>query len=120
MDGCFQALSRARFGHGFAGYFQRGQKQALTSSRHMRKESVLNRIMLRTTGRVVSDADFQADAVRQTFQMVFEHIAVGGVAAAAIATKQQSARVGIGKPSLRFPPVAGAVAGEPTGVVAEA
>src|ERR1017187_10821296 len=70
--------------------------------------------------RVVRHANFQAKAIRQGFQMVFENVASGGVAAAAVAQEQQPASIGIREAPIDFPPVTQTVAGEPTGVVAEA
>ena len=116
----FQALFGARSRHGLAGHFRRGQQQALASLRNVREESMLDGIVLRTLRRVVRHANFQAKAIRQGFQMVFENVASGGVAAAAVAQEQQPASVGIREAPIGFPPVTQTVAGEPTGVVAEA
>ena len=101
----FQALFGARSRHGLAGHFRRGQQQALASLRNVREESMLDGIVLRTVRRVVRHANFQAKAIRQGFQMVFENVASGGVAAAAVAQEQQPASVGIREAPIGFPPV---------------
>jgi hypothetical protein len=51
--------------------------------------------------------------------MILEHVAIGSVAAAAVAQQEHASRSGISGPAMFFPPDAKAVAGESTGVVAE-
>ena len=85
----------------------------------MREETVFDGIVLRAIRRVVSHADFQADAVGETFQVILEHVPVGRVASAAVTQQKHVPRVGISGPAMHFPPQAKTVAGEPTGVVAE-
>lgn len=63
---------------------------------------------------------FETQAVRQLLEVVFEDVAVAGIAAATVAQQEHSTRVRIGGFPVRFPPVGDAVAGEATGVVAEA
>ena len=67
----------------------------------------------------MSRANFQGDAVGQTFQVIVEHVPVGSVAAATVAPQKYVLRVGMSGPAMRLPPEAETVAGEPTGVVAE-
>ena len=81
---------------------------------------MLDGVVLRAIRRVMGHAQFQAEAVRQVFQMIFEDVAVAGVAAATIAQQQHSPGGGIGGAAMRFPPIGDAVAGEATGVVTEA
>ena len=69
--------------------------------------------------RIVGNADFQPEAVGHTFQVILEHVAIGGVAAAAIAEQQHAFRLGKSGIAMPFPPHAEAVACESTGVVAE-
>ncbi len=76
-------------------------------------------IELGTIRRIVSHADFQADAAGKPFQMIFEHVAIRSVAAAAVAQQEHASCLGISGAAMPFPPEAETVAGEPTGVVAE-
>lgn len=57
--------------------------------------------------------------VRQLFEMIFENVAIGSVAPAAIEQEQHSARVGMGQATMRFPPIGDAVASESAGIVAQ-
>ena len=81
---------------------------------------MLDCVVLGAIGRVMGHAEFQANAVGQVFQVVLEDITIAGVAAASVAEKQHSTCVGKGKLAVRLPPIRDAVAGEPTGIVAEA
>lgn len=104
--------------HGLAHDLKRREQESLTSACHVWKEAVLDRVVLRTVWRIVGDADFSADAIRQLLQVVFENVPVGGVAAAAIAEHQDAGGARISGLAEAVPPVGHAVAGEPTGVVA--
>src|SRR5271155_5013866 len=76
-------------------------------------------IVLGTIGRIVSHTDFQADAAGKAFQMILEYVAIGSVAAPAVAEQEHASRVRISGPAMHLPPGAETVAGEPTGVMAE-
>lgn len=119
MDSGFQTLSCARFGHRRTGNFDGRQQQTLTSSCHMREEAVLNRIMFGTPRWVVCHTDFQADALGQAFQVVLEDVAIGGITTTTITQQQQPPGLWIGEPAQRFPPVTDALAGKPTGIMAQ-
>ena len=80
-----QPFACAGSGHGRAGYFHGLQEQTLACTANVWEKPVLDRIVFRTAGRIVGHADFQADAVHQALQMVFEDVAVGSVAAAPVA-----------------------------------
>lgn len=80
---------------------------------------MLDGIVLRTVRRIVGHAKFHAKMVRQLFEMIFENVAIGGVAPAAIEQEQHSASVGIGRATMRFPPIRDAVASESAGVMGQ-
>ena len=86
----------------------------------MRKATVFDRIVLRAIRRIMSHTNFSVDAIRQLLEMIFEHVPTGRVAAAAIAQQQKAGGVRIGSTAAAFPPAGEAVAGEATGVVAQA
>jgi hypothetical protein len=119
MHGCLEAGFGVGFSHGVACHLQGFQQQSLTRSRDMRKESVFDGIILRTVRRIVRHAEFQAQMVRQLFEMILENVAIGSVAPATIEQEQHSASVGIGRATMRFPPIRDAVASESAGVVAQ-
>lgn len=119
MHGGLETRFGMRFSHGVACHLQGCQQQSLTRPRDMRKESVLNGIVLRTIRWIVGHAEFQAQMDRQLFEMILENVAIGSVAPAAIEQEQHSARVGIGRATIRFPPIGDAVASESAGVVAQ-
>src|SRR5579864_2251518 len=75
----------ARPSHGLANHLQRREYQPLAHACHVRKETVLDRVVLRTIRRIMGHADFTANAIRQMLQMVFEDMPIGRVAAAAVA-----------------------------------
>jgi hypothetical protein len=95
------------------------QQQSLTRARDVRKEPMFDGIVLGTIRWIVGDAKFQAQIVRQLFEVIFENVPVGGIAPAAIEQEQHSASVGMGRTTMRFPPIRDAVASESTGVVAQ-
>ena len=68
----------------------------------------------------MGDTDFQADAVRQLFQCVFEDIAVGRIAPAAIAKQQHRGGLGIMESPVMLPGEGHAITSEFAGVVADA
>ena len=51
----------------------------------MRKKTVLNRIVLRAKAGIVSDADFNSDAIDQRLQVFLEDVVAGVVVAAGVA-----------------------------------
>ena len=51
----------------------------------MRKKTVLNRIVLRAKAGIVSDADFNSDAIDQRLQVFLENILAGVFVAAGVA-----------------------------------
>ena len=106
--------------YGLAGHLKRTQEQALARARHVWEKSMFDGIVLGTIRRIVGDADFQAETCSETLEVVLEYVAVGGVTATAIAQEQHSSGVGIGRLALEFPPTAETIAGETTGIVAEA
>jgi len=57
--------------------------------------------------------------VRQLFEVIFENVAISGVAPAAIEQEQHAASVGMGRTAVRFPPIRDTVASESAGVVAQ-
>lgn len=81
---------------------------------------MLDGVVFRAVRRVVGHADFQADALGETFQVILEHVAIGSVAAAAVAQQKQASRLRIGRLSMPLPPQTETVASEAAGVVAEA
>jgi len=119
MHGGLETRFGVRFPHGVACHLQGLQQQSLTRPRDVRKESVLDGIVLGTIRRIVGHAEFQAQVVCQLFEMIFENVAIGGVAPAAIEQEQHSARVRIGRASMRLPPIRDAVASESAGVMAQ-
>lgn len=61
----------------------------LTRTGQVRKQAVLNRIVLGGVGRIVRDPDFDAQGLRQLLQVLFEQIGVGAVPPAPITQHQQ-------------------------------
>ena len=51
----------------------------------MRKKTVLDRIVLRAKAGIVSDADFNSDAIDQRLQVFLEDVVAGVVVAAGVA-----------------------------------
>jgi len=51
----------------------------------MREEAVFNGVVLGTVGRIVSNADFDADFISQFLEVGFEEVMPGVIAAATIA-----------------------------------
>ena len=54
----------------------------------MGKEAMLNRIVLGAVGRIMGDANFDADVIGQCLQVLFEDVVTGTIAAAAITENQ--------------------------------
>ena len=76
------------FGHEFADDLPTLEDDALTGSGDMGKEAMLNRIVLGAVGRIVGDANFDADVIGQCLQVLFEDVVTGAIAAAAITENQ--------------------------------
>jgi hypothetical protein len=89
----------------------------LTRACHMRKESVLDRVVLRTPGRIVDHANLHLESVRQFLQVIFEEVATRLIASSSIAQHQDRCCLGIFHTSILLPPVRDALTREATGVV---
>ena len=79
---------------------------------------MFDRIVLRAVGRIVGDAQFDLQVVRQSLQVFLEQVVCGAVASAAIAQDQQARRGGVSRAAVLLPPLGEAVAAEFAGVVA--
>ena len=113
-------MGRAGFCHLFQGRFHGDKDDTLAGTCDVRQKAMLDRIEFRFIRRIVGDADFQADAVCQFFQGVFEDIPVGRVAAAAVAQQQDRAGLWIMDTPVMLPGKGHAITSEIAGVVANA
>ena len=120
MHGRCQSRGRVRFRHLFQRRLDRVEDDTLAGPCDVGKESVFDGVVLRFVRRVVAHADFQADSIRQFLQAVFEDMAIGGIAPAAIAEQQQGGGPRIIRPPEVLPPISDAVTGEGAVVVAGA
>ena len=93
---------------------------ALAGARDMRKQTVLDRIVFGTVGRVVSDADLYAQLIGQFLQVFLEDVMVRMIAAPTITQAQDGGRVGISQTSILTPPGADTIASEFARVLARA
>ena len=117
IHGHLQPLGGLRLFHEVLGDGDRMEHHTLTGPGHMGKEAVLDRVVLRTVGRILRHPDFQAHLIREGLQRLLEHMPIGGVAAPAIAQQQQAVGVGKVLMAMLAPPVGDAIAAEFTGVV---
>ncbi len=120
LDSDFQTCARVGFLHQLPDRGDTVKHDSLAGTRHMAKDAVLNRIVLGTIGRIVSDPDFQPGPVRQCLQVLLKERGLRWIAAAAIPHNQQLLRIRVGAPALVFPPPGQAVAGKFRGVAARA
>ena len=120
VDHNLQAFAGVGLFHQFFDQGHTGKDHALAGAGDVRKEAVLNRVVLGTVGRVVGDANFETQFIGKFLEVFFEDEVMAAIAAAAIAEAQQGRGVGIGVAPMLEPPGANAGAGELTGVLAAA
>ena len=94
------------------------EDDALAGAGDVGEDLMFDRIVLRAVGRIVGDAQFDLQAVRQSLQVFLEQVVRGAVASAAIAQDQQARRGGVSRATVRLPPQSEAVAAEFARVVA--
>jgi hypothetical protein len=93
------------------------EDHALARAGDVREDAMFDRVVFRAVGRVVRDADLDADAVRQSLQILFEQILRRAVAASAVAFDHEAFGLRMGRAALLFPPQSDAVAAQLGGVV---
>src|ERR1700729_411994 len=120
MNSCCKACTGRGFRHLFKSDFYGEENDSFACSRHMRKEAMLHRIKLGFVRRVMSNAYFHANSVRQVFQGVLEDVAIARIAATAIAEQEHGRRPRVMNQTIMLPGMSDAVAGEFAGVVADA
>ena len=120
MDKCFQPSRRVGFLHQFLDQRHTGENDALTSPGDVWEETVFDGIVLGTVGWIVSNAYFNPDFIGQRLQVLLEQVVTGTVATAAIAQDKNGGGVGVKLAAVGIPPVAKAITGEFTGVMAVA
>ena len=76
------------FGDEFANNLPALEDDTLTGLCDVGKEAVLNRIVLGAVGRIMGNANFDADVIRQCLQVLFEDVVTGTIAASAITENQ--------------------------------
>ena len=115
-----QACAGFRFFDEFFDQSDAGENNALTGASYMREQAMFDGVVLGAIGRVVSNADFDPQLIRQFLEVFFEDVEVGVIAAPAIAQSQDCCGLGINKASIPIPPGADTIASELAGVFAEA
>ena len=89
LDDDRQALLRFCLLHQVLDPCQTTENRTSTSPCYMRKQAMVNRVVLGGVRRVVSDADFDADLIGQVLQVGLEEIMPSVVATASIAQDQE-------------------------------
>ena len=107
-------------GHQFCDDIKTGENDALTGASDMGEQTMLNRVVLGTVRRIVSDSDRNLDLVDQALQVFLEDVVAIAVAPSTIA--EQENLLGVRVRTLAVPTPSGVktVAGEFAGVVAQA
>jgi hypothetical protein len=108
------------FFHQFLDQLDAGEHHALASARNMWKQAMFDRVVLGAIGRVMGDADFNADLVGQGLQVLFEQVMSGIVTATAITLEQDRGGTGEARFPVGVPPMAQAITHKFTGIVAGA
>ncbi len=86
LHGQLQPFGRFRLHHKLLGDFDGMKHHALAGPRNVRKQSMLDGIVLgAVVGRIMRHADFQSQTIREFLQIFLEDMLIGGVTAAAIA-----------------------------------
>jgi len=83
----------------------------------MWKQVVFDGIVLGCVGRIVRDADFDANLIGESLQVLLEDVVTAAVAAPTVAKHQDRGCVRIVETCLVVPPVTDAVTSELTGIV---
>ena len=85
VDHDVQALAGVGLCHQFFDQGHTGKDHALAGAGDVRKEAVLNRVVLGTVGRVVGNANFEAQFIGEFLEVFFEDEVMAVIAPAAIA-----------------------------------
>ena len=113
-----QALAGMGLFHQLFNQKDAGKYHPLAGAGHVRKQTVLNRVVLGAVGRVVSNADFDPQLINQFLEVFFEDEVAGVITATAVTQSQDSRRLRISHSPVLKPPSADAIADELAGVLA--
>ena len=102
----FSTRFRGRFRHQVFDNVDARENHTLTGSRQMRKQAMLDRIVLRCVRRIVRHTNLQARLLRDLFEIRFEQIGARAVAPAPITQEQQRVRGRIEHSPVGLPPLA--------------
>src|SRR5438445_4180417 len=106
--------------HQVANLLQRSEKQSAANAGQMRKQAVVDRVVLRAASRIVRDANRQARPLGHLLQLFFEQQPTATIAPTAVAQEQQLVRLGITLTSVTPPPIQQRVGGKAAGVMTNA
>ena len=98
--------------------FQRCENDTLTCPRDVREEAVFDRVVFGAVGRIVRNADLDADFISQGLQVLLEDIVAGTIAAAAVAEDENGGGLRIKVTTIGVPPMAETIASKLGGVMA--
>ncbi len=88
-----QARLRGRFSHQSNHRVQAIKQYTFASPGYLRKETSLNRVVLRTVGRIVSDTNIDTQFIGQFLQVLLEDMMTAVVAAPSVAKPQHGSRI---------------------------
>ena len=118
MDEGFQTRLCVGLLHEFFHQFHTGENDTLTGTGDMWEETMLNGIILGGVRWIMGYANFHSHLISQLLQILLEQVVPGTIAATTVTQNQDRSGMRVVVASISVPPVAEAVTGKLTGVMA--
>lgn len=119
-DADFESSLCGRFGPQVLDEPHTAEDDALAHACEMRKQAMLDRVVFGRIRRIVCDADRHAYLLHDLCQVLFEQIGACAIAPTSIAQEQERIGLSIDGASVVMPPLASAITGKCTRVMARA
>jgi hypothetical protein len=116
----FQAGLRMRVRHQLFDQLHAGANNALTRTCQVGKHAMCNRVVLGRVRRLVRASQFHTDVLHDLFEVRFAQVRACAIAPAPVTEPPQRISLDVSRLAIRLPPLADAITGACTGVMAGA